>query len=279
MLDGDVLVVLVVLDRRAIDAAAEPSRARPALQALVALLAAGGRVEEAAAILESALASEAGAGAASATSSDASAEADGAFEIWARESLVAFYADELGMAGRALPHQRRLVAMRPQELGRRVRLYDLDLESGANLLPGAERADNLLALGDGAGDAAAAIALRVAAGRALAASAEPADVARGVALLGEVAAADLTGLAAAALERTATSPAARAEIVAAEIGATSEEREGERTRALRFRLAHHRAAAGKLAEAMAALTPLRSEGIRWRAPGATSSGGGRAIRF
>jgi tetratricopeptide (TPR) repeat protein len=252
------------LYRRALDAAADPARARPALQALVALLAAGDGVEDAAAILESALASQQASGAASGAgvtaASRAHVDADSAFELWARESLVAFYADELGAAGRALPHQRRLVAMRPQEIGRRVRLCDLDLESGTTLLPSAERADNLLALSDGAGDPAAAIALRVAAGRALVASVENVDVARGVALLGEVTAVDPTGLAASALERTATSLAARAEIVAAEIRSATEEGEGERTRALSFRLAHHRAAAGLLAEAMAALTPLRSEG-------------------
>ena len=237
------------LYQRAIDSPAAAAQVRPALQALVSLQAAGGRVEDAAAILESALA---------AASGEEAGEADVAFEIWARESLVAFYADELGGPGRALPHQRRLVAMRPQESARRVRLCDLDLESGPDGLPANERADNLLALAAGAGDPAVEIALRIMAGRALAESSEPQQVTRGLALLGEAAAGDPSGLAAAQLERAAASPAARAEIVAAELA--SENGPAERTRALRFRLAHHRARAGAFAEAMAALTPLRSEG-------------------
>src|SRR5450631_2597715 len=237
------------LYQRAIDSPAAAAQVRPALQALVSLQAAEGRVEDAAAILESALA---------AASGEEAGEADVAFEIWARESLVAFYADELGGPGRALPHQRRLVAMRPQESARRVRLCDLDLESGPDGLPANERADNLLALAAGAGDPAVEIALRIMAGRALAESSEPQQVARGLALLGEAAAGDPSGLAAAQLERAAASPAASAESVAAELA--SENGPAERTRALRFRLAHHRARAGAFAEAMAALTPLRSEG-------------------
>ena len=242
--------------RRAIATASTmPERARPALQALVALLAAGGRVEEAATILEAAVAEGP---AAPAPGADAAAEA---FELAARESLVAFYADELGAPGRALPHQRRLVTLRPQEIARRVRLCDLDLQSpAADRLPFSERADNLLALGAGAGDPAVAIALRVAAARTLTESGVPELGATGVTLLRDLAADDASGLAAAALERSATSSAERAEIVAAELAAAAEDAPAERTRALRFRLAHHRAMAGRFAEAMAALTPLRSEG-------------------
>ena len=241
------------LYRRAIDSAASPAQARPALQALVSLQAAAGQIEEATAILETALA-------APSSSGEGATEADAAFETWARESLVAFYADELGAPGRALPHQRRLVALEPQARARRVRLCDLDLESGPDGLPPNERADNLLALAAGAVDPAVEIALRVMAGRALADSPEPRQVAEGLALLGAAAAVDPSGLAAARLERAAASPAARAEIVAAELASTVENGPAERTRALRFRLAHHRAAAGAFAEAMAALTPLRSEG-------------------
>src|SRR5450631_3011437 len=73
------------LYQRAIDSPAAAAQVRPALQALVSLQAAGGRVEDAAAILESALAAEA--------SREEAGEADVAFEIWARELLVAFYAD------------------------------------------------------------------------------------------------------------------------------------------------------------------------------------------
>jgi hypothetical protein len=239
--------------RRAIDSAASPAQARPALQALVSLWAAAGRIEEATAILETALA-------APPSSGDGTREADAAFEMWARESLVAFYADELGAPGRALPHQRRLVAMQPQERARRVRLCDLDLESAPDGLRPDERADNLVALAAGAIDPAVAIALRVMAGRALGDSPEPRQVAEGLALLREAAAVDPSGLAAARLERAAASPAARAEIVAAELGSAAGNGPAERTRALRFRLAHHRAASGAFAEAMAALTPLRSEG-------------------
>ena len=242
-----------ILYRRAIDSAASPAQARPAMQALVSLRAADGRIEEATAILETALA-------APSSSEGAATDADAAFETWARESLVAFYADELGAPGRALSHQRRLVAMQPQARARRVRLCDLDLESGPDGLRPVERADNLLALAAGALDPAVELALRVTAGRALADSPEPQQVAEGLALLGGVAAGDPSGLAAARLERAAASPAARAEIVAAELATAVENGPAERTRALRFRLAHHRAAAGAFAEAMAALTPLRSEG-------------------
>ena len=241
------------LYRRAIDAPGSPALARPALQALVSLQAAAGRIEEATATLESALAGPR-------SSPDDATEADAAFETWARESLVAFYADELGAPGRAVPHQLRLVAMQPQERARRVRLCDLDLGSGADGLRPGERADNLLALAAGAGDPAVEVSLRVMAGRALADSPEAPQVAQGLALLREAAVVDPSGLAAARLERAAASPTARAEIVAAELAAAADRGPAERTRALRFRLAHHRASAGAFAEAMAALTPLRSEG-------------------
>jgi hypothetical protein len=241
------------LYRRAIDTSDSPELARPALQALVSLQLAGGRIEEATAILESALAGHS-------ASADGAGEADAAFEMWARESLVGFYADELGAPGRALPHQSRLVAMQPQDLARRVRLCDLDLGSGPEGLPPRERADNLLALAAGAIDPAVEVALRVMAGRALGDSPDPRQVGEGLALLEAAAAVDPSGLAAARLERAAASPAARAEIVAAELASLAESGPAERTRALRFRLAHHRAAAGAFAEAMAALTPLRSEG-------------------
>ena len=240
----------VELYRRALGDAPAAPRARPALQALVALEAARGRGAEAAAILEAAVASEAPAG----------ADGRAALENWARAVLVALYADELAVPGRALPHQRRLVALRPQDVPRRVRLADLDLEApdGERLAP-RDRADNLLALATAAGDPAVAVALKVAAGRALAEARAPDERARGAALLGEVAPADPSGLAAAARERLAATPAARAELVAGELGDV-EPASVERTRALRFRLAHHRATDGKFAEALAALTPLRSEG-------------------
>src|SRR5262249_36755872 len=162
-----------------------------------------------------------------------------------------FYADELAAPERALPHQLRLVEMRPDEIARRVRLCDLDLGCGARGLPVGARTDNLLALAEGAVDPTTAVALRVAAGRALAASADSAGASRGVALLREVAAHDPSGLGAASLERAAGSPEARVAIVAGELEAAVGEGAGERVRALRFRLARHRAATGALAEAMA----------------------------
>ena len=239
------------LYRAAIAAADTAARSRPAVQALVALLAAGGRTEDAAATLESTLA----------TPGANEGPAGEAFEIWAREVLVSFYADQLGAPSTALAHQRRLVELRPQELGRRVRLADLDLESVADRLTLGERADNFRALAAAAGDASARIALEVDAGRTLAESATADEVARGVGLLREVAAEDSTGLAAATLERLTGSTPARADAVGAELAAVEESDPSvERTRALRFRLAHHRARAGAFAEAIAALTPLRSEG-------------------
>ncbi|HEY4395691.1 MAG TPA: tetratricopeptide repeat protein [Polyangia bacterium] len=238
------------LYRAAIAGADTAARSRPAVQALVALQAAGGRVEEAAATLEAALAMP-GAG---------EGPAGEAFEIWTREVLVSFYADQLGAPGAALPHQKCLVELRPLELERRVRLCDLDLASGADRLPLAAQAENLRALAAGAGDVGAAIALDVAAGRALAESATRDEVVRGLALLRELAPEDLTGLAAATLERLAASPVERADTVAAELAIAEADPSAERTRALRFRLAHHRASAGAFAEAIAALTPLRSEG-------------------
>ena len=248
---GETEVAADLYGRAIAEAGSDPGAARPAVQALAVVAAASGRVEEAAATLEAALARIA-------APADPAAEA---FELGTREALVAVYADELGMPGRALPHQRRLVALRPQEIARRVRLCDLDLESPeAERLSPEERAQNLLALAEDAGDPAVAVALQVAAARALIESGAPALAARGVELLGELSAVDPSGLAAAALERAATTPAARAEIVAAELTAAADGATVDRTRALRFRLAHHRAADGQLAEAMAALTPLRSEG-------------------
>ena len=111
---------------------------------------------------------------------------------------------------------------RKQEIARRVRLCDLDLESPeADRLSVDERVQNLLALADDAGDPSVAVALRVAAARALIESGAPAPAARGVELLAELSAVDPSGLAAAALERAATTPAARAEIVAAELAAAA----------------------------------------------------------
>jgi tetratricopeptide (TPR) repeat protein len=234
--------------------------ARGALRLLIELLLAGGRTAEAAAALEAFVAAPTGGGAG--PEKDVRGVGDGraAFEAWAREMLVSLYADELGLPGRALAHQRRLVALTPGDVARRVRLADLDLASGAGAgLSPDERAENLMALGASAGVAAVAVALRVAAGRTLAAAESPAARARGVALLRELAAVDPTGLASSALERASPTAAARAEVVAAELTVDTEVAP-ERVRALRFRLANHYAADGRYAESLATLTPLRSEG-------------------
>jgi len=222
-------------------------QARPAVQALTALSIAAGHIDEAAGILEGIL---------------ETLVASEALELerWARELLVALYADQLGQPGRALPHQRRLVTLRPRDVRVRARLHDLDREAPPEarlaLIP---RAHNLLAMAELARDADAAIALRLAAGRALLASGDGAAAERATGLLRDLVAADPAGMAGSALERAAGTPQARAEIVAAELAAARDALP-ERVRALRFRLAHHHATAGAYAEALAALTPLRGEG-------------------
>jgi tetratricopeptide (TPR) repeat protein len=224
--------------------------ARPAIPALAALSLAAGRVEEAAGILEGGLQALA------ADPSQGSAEA----ERWMREQLVALYADELGQPGRALPHQRRLAIQRPKHVAPRARLLDLDLQARPDeRLSAVERAGHLLTLADAARDADAAIALRIAAGRAMAASGDAAAAERGAAILRDLVGADPAGLAGSALERTCATPLDRAQVVVDELSAGASTTAG-RERALRFRLAHHRAAVGAYAEALAALTPLRSEG-------------------
>ena len=56
------------------------------------------------------------------------------------------------------------------------------------------------------------------------------------------------------------SAAARAELIGSELAAAETDAPAEAVRALRFRLAHHYEADWRFAEALAALTPLRSEG-------------------
>lgn len=222
-------------------------QARPALQALTALSIAAGQIDEAAGILEAVL---------------ETLVASQAVELerWARELLVALYADQLGQPGRALPHQRRLVTLRPRDVRVRARLHDLDREAAPDeRLAAISRAHNLLAMAELARDTDAAIALRLAAGRALLASGDGAAALRATGLLRDLVSADPAGMAGSALEQTAGKPQARAEIVAAELAAATDA-PPERVRALRFRLAHHQAAAGAYAEALAALTPLRGEG-------------------
>jgi tetratricopeptide (TPR) repeat protein len=234
-----------------------------ALRALAGLLPPAERGDELAALLEDAVAV-------------AAAEGQGgdSHELWLRSTLVAVWAHELGDPGRALPHQRRLVALLSTALGSpsadsaapgvaasdadllaaRARLHDLELAAGI------EDPENVLALAAAAGDPAVATALKVDAGRGLLVGATAEAVARGRTLLSEVAASDASRLAGAALEQGAESDDARLAIVTAELAAASADTPADVVRALRFRLAHHHAAAGRYAEAMAALTPLRSLG-------------------
>jgi hypothetical protein len=92
----------------------------------------GGRGAEAAALLEKTL--------------TWAADISTMFEVWAREKIVSIYADELGEPDKAAEHQRRLVELTPKDVGRRVRLADIEMCPA----PAASRhaVDNLLALAD-----------------------------------------------------------------------------------------------------------------------------------
>ena len=117
------------LYRRALALDPTLRHARPAAQALAALSIAAGRIEEAAGILEHTLGVLAQAEPQADT--QGATEADRELERWAREMLVALYADQMGQPGRAIPHQRRLVVLRPRSLAARARLHDFDLEAAA----------------------------------------------------------------------------------------------------------------------------------------------------
>ena len=105
-----------------------------------------------------------------------------------------------------------------------------------------------------------AIALKVEAGRMLLA-APGADLRRrGETMLAELVTQDASGLAASALEGVLPTAAARVDLIGNELAAAETDAPAEAVRALRFRLAHHYEEDGRFAEAMAALTPLRSEG-------------------
>ena len=230
------------LYRRALDRV--PTHA-PATHALVDMWLAGGRGADAAALLEKTL--------------TWAADVSTMFEVWAREKIVSIYADELDQPDKAAEHQRHLVELAPKDAGRRVRLADIEMRraSTANL---SARIDNLLALADLAGDPAVAIALKVEAGRMLLRAPTPELRSRGDALLRAHVAEDASGLAASGLEETLPSAAARVELVGSELTAAEGDAPPEAVRALRFRLAHHYEADGRFAEALAALTPLRSDG-------------------
>jgi hypothetical protein len=217
----------------------------PATHALVDMLLADSRPAEAAALLEKTLT----------WASDVSTM----FEVWAREKIVSIYADEIGAPDKAAEHQRRLVELTPKDVARRVRLADMEMSRAAKAdVP--RQVDNLTALADLAGDPAVAIALKVEAGRMLI-RAPGADLRkRGETALAALVTEDASGLAASALEGVLPTAAARAELVSNELAAAEADAPAEAVRALRFRLAHHYEADGRFAEALAALTPLRSEG-------------------
>jgi tetratricopeptide (TPR) repeat protein len=230
------------LYRRALDRA--PTHAA-ATHALVDMLLAAGRAADAAALLEKTL--------------TWAADVSTMFEVWAREKIVAIYADELGHPDKAAEHQLRLVELTPKDVDRRVRLADIEMSrpTSAGLQ---RRVDNLVTLADLAGDPAVAIALRVEAGRILLAAPTAELRGRGEAMLAQLVPDDGSGLAASGLEMVLPSDAARAELVVKELAAAEADAPAEAVRALRFRLAHHYEADGRFAEALAALTPLRSEG-------------------
>jgi tetratricopeptide (TPR) repeat protein len=230
------------LYRRALDRL--PTHA-PATHALVDMLVSDGRAAEAAALLEKTL--------------TWAADVSTMFEVWAREKIISIYADELGDPDRAAEHQRRLVELTPKDVSRRVRLADIEMSRPTNTNV-AGRVDNLVTLADLAGDPAVAIALKVEAGRMLIGAPASDLRARGEALLGELVTQDASGLAASALEGILPTAAARAELVSNELAAAETDAPVEAVRALRFRLAHHYEADGRFAEALAALTPLRSDG-------------------
>jgi tetratricopeptide (TPR) repeat protein len=237
------------LYRRAL--AAAPSE-RAAWDALDALLAAQGRAPERAELLESALAEVAG--------TPGAAER----ELALREDLVALYRDDLQAPEKAYAQQKQLVHAAPRDVRQRVRLHDLELAGGALASDVAEavaeEVESLRALSAGADDAAVAAALKVEAARLLGlAGDDPARREEAVRLLSEAAPDDVTGLGTALLEAAASNAEARAAVVEGELGSALVEAPAEIVRALRFRLAHHHAAVGRFAEAIAALMPLRSE--------------------
>ena len=237
------------LYRRAI--AAAPTE-RAAWDALEGLLAAQGRWTELADLVEAALAEIVGA-------PDAAER-----ELTLREELVALYRDDLHAPDKAFAHQKQLVASAPHDVRQRVRLHDLELAGGSDASDvaeaTAEEIESLRALAASADDAEVASALKVEAARLLVlGGGDPARRDEAARLLREASPDDLTGLGTALLEASQADPASRAELVAAELEGVTDEVPAEVVRALRFRLAHHHAAGGRYAEAVAALTPLRAE--------------------
>ena len=239
------------LYRRAI--AAAPGE-RAAWDALESLLAAQGRWADLAELLEAALSEIVGA-----PGIDMAER-----ELTLREELVALYRDDLRAPHKAFAHQKQLVATAPRDVRQRVRLHDLELAGGIEASDvaeaTAEEVESLRVLAASADDAAVAAALKVEAARLLGVTSEdPARRAEASRLLHEASPDDLTGLGTALLEASQADPGSRAALVSAELEGATAEVPPEIVRALRFRLAHHHAASGRYAEAVAALTPLRAE--------------------
>ncbi len=239
------------LYRRAI--AAAPAE-RAAWDALESLLAAQGRWADLAELLEAALSEIVGA-----PGVDMAER-----ELTLREELVALYRDDLRAPHKAFAHQKQLVATAPRDVRQRVRLHDLELSGGIEASDvaeaTAEEVESLRVLAESADDPAVAASLKVEAARLLGIAGEdPVRRAEAERLLREAAPDDVTGLGTALLEASQADPESRAALVSAELEGATEEVPAEIVRALRFRLAHHHAASGRYAEAVAALTPLRAE--------------------
>ena len=187
-------------------------------------------------------------------------------------------------ARRAGEHQLRLVELAPKDVGRRVRLADLLQDPDrvprpprraptgkARLRPtrstfprrGRRQRPRRRQPAGARGAGGRARGSDRAQGRGGARAAGGNDrgaAARGADMLRELVPVDASGLAASALERTLPSSEARGALVAEEVAAAEADAPAEAVRALRFRLAHHHASDGRYAEALAALTPLRSDG-------------------
>lgn len=175
------------------------------------------------------------------------------------EELVALHRDSLRDAASARRFQDQL--MGPGAARALLRRLHLELAI-AGALPtsdGDGEAGLLRALGEAAGTAGLQTALHVEAGRAYADRGATRDAEQ---ILRPTLSTDTTGLAGSTLERLpAVTADRRAEIVRAELARLADESPtARRSRALRFRLAHHLAAAGRAPEAVEALEPLRAAG-------------------
>ena len=179
------------------------------------------------------------------------------------EELVALERDELADPVAARRFQDEL-CRRADHPRANLRRLDLELLTGAGLSAGPTAAicDSLRALGEQAGTSDAQAAFYVEAGLALAARGERGESEE---LLRAALSTDTTGRAASGLERllsnnpSGSAASLRAEIVRTEL-VPRRTRDASVARALRFRLAHHLASAGRDAEALEVLDELRAAG-------------------